>query len=154
MRPHNRPQMFIASSRRSWRQRVNYQESLSARLAHWAYCTPPVAVAWIPQAPFQPFFVLTFSSSTGSTNSDVLFYSLTSCSQSVISVDVSALVELLRIPAFFKKKFAACLGGALALVEVENLGNNISTSHWLLSICNRSACIASIAFYEIQSVKH
>jgi hypothetical protein len=35
----------------------------------------------------------------------VLFYSPASYSRSVISVDVSALVELLRIPAFFKKRF-------------------------------------------------
>jgi hypothetical protein len=28
-----------------------------------------------------------------------------------------------------KKVFAACLGGALSLVEAKDLGNNINTSH-------------------------
>jgi hypothetical protein len=68
----------------------------------------------------------------------ILFCSPASYSRSVISIDVSALVEFLRIPAFFKKKvFPACLGGGLALGEIEDLGNNISTSHWLLPISNR-----------------
>jgi hypothetical protein len=36
-----------------------------------------------------------------------------------------------------KKVFATFLGGGLALGETEDLGNNISTSHWLLPISNR-----------------
>jgi hypothetical protein len=73
--------------------------------------------------------VFLFSSSTSSTRAVILSCSPASYSQSVNSVDVSALVELLRIPAFFKKSFFACLGGGLALGEAENLGNNISTGH-------------------------
>ena len=80
--------------------------------------------------------VFLFSSSTSSTRAVVLSYSLASCSQSVISADVSALVELLRIPVFFKKKVSCLPGRGLALVEAKDLGNNISTSHWLLPISN------------------
>jgi hypothetical protein len=64
-------------------------------------------------------------------------------------------VELVWIPTFFKKKVVATsLGGGLALVDVEDLANNISTSHWLLPIRNRFCLQSSIASYEIQSVKH
>ena len=86
------------------------------------------------------FSVFLFSSSTSSTRVAELSYSPASCSRSVISIDVSALVELLRIPAFFhssKKGFCYLPGRGAALVEAEDLGNNISTSHWLLPISNR-----------------
>ena len=83
------------------------------------------------------FSVFLFSSSTSSTRAAVLFYSPASCSRSVISIDVSALVELLRIPVFFKKGSLCLPRRGLALVEAEDLGNNISTSHWLLPISNR-----------------
>jgi hypothetical protein len=36
-----------------------------------------------------------------------------------------------------KKVVSAFLGGSLALVDAEDLANNISTSHWLLPINNR-----------------
>jgi hypothetical protein len=36
-----------------------------------------------------------------------------------------------------KKVVAASLGGGLALVDAEDLANNISTSNWLLPISNR-----------------
>jgi hypothetical protein len=45
-------------------------------------------------------------------------------------------VELVWIPEFFKKVVSAFLGGILALVDEEDLANNISTSHWLLPISN------------------
>jgi hypothetical protein len=48
------------------------------------------------------------------------------------------VVELVLIPAFFKKKvIATSLRGGLALVDAEDLVNNISTSNWLLPISNR-----------------
>ena len=82
-------------------------------------------------------FVFLFSSSTSSTRAVVLSCSLASYSRSVIFVDVSPLVLLLRIPSFLKKSFSCLLGRGLALGETEDLGNNISTSHWLLPINNR-----------------
>jgi hypothetical protein len=79
---------------------------------------------------------------------------LANYSQSVISADVSALVELVRIPTFFKKKvFTACLGGRLALRETKDLGNNISTSYWFLPSATGSACIASIAPREQEKAR-
>ena len=81
--------------------------------------------------------VFLFSSSTSSMRAAILSCSPISCSWSVISADVSALVELLRIPAFFQKRFfLIAWEGGLALVEAEDLGNNINTSHWLLPISN------------------
>ena len=51
-----------------------------------------------------------------------LSYSATSCSQNILSADVSVLAELVGIPAFFKKKGVATdLGVDLALGEVEDL---------------------------------
>ena len=50
-----------------------------------------------------------------------------------------------------KKAVAASLGGGLTLVDIEDLANNISTSHWLLPINNRFCLHSfSIASYEIQ----
>jgi hypothetical protein len=48
--------------------------------------------------------VFLFSSSTSLTRAAELSYSPASYSQSVISADVSALVEFVGIPVFFKKK--------------------------------------------------
>jgi len=53
-----------------------------------------------------------------------------------------------------KKVVAASLGGGLALVDAEDLANNINTSNYLLPISTGSACIVSTASYEIQSIKH
>jgi hypothetical protein len=54
-----------------------------------------------------------------------------------MSPDVSALVKLVGIPTFFKKGFCCLPRRGLALEELEDLGNIISTSHWLLPISNR-----------------
>jgi hypothetical protein len=59
-----------------------------------------------------------------------LFYSAASCFRSILSADVSVLVDLVWIPVFFKKKvITASRGGGLALVDVEDLANNINTRY-------------------------
>jgi hypothetical protein len=51
--------------------------------------------------------------------------------QSIFSADVSVLVELVWIPSILQKKVvAASLGGGLALVDAEDLTNNISNSFY------------------------
>ena len=101
------------------------------------------------------FFVFLFNSSTSSTRTTELSCSPASCSRSVISTDVSALVELVEIPVFFKERFLLLAWeGGLPWERQRTLETTSVLVIGCYPSATGSACIAFIAPYKIQSVKY
>ena len=112
---HIKPQMFTTASQQSWRlsyQKKSWRAWYPRSLLYSSYCC-----ILNSSNSLSVFSIFLFSSSTCSTRLVELSSSATSYSRSILSADVSVLVELVWIPAFFKKGYCRfprrgpCLGG-------------------------------------------